>query len=180
MTPPVPSQSGTAGLGARLGLAGARAHFLLGFKEAGVEFVCCDMPSANRLTVGILAMVAEEEARMISARTKAALAAAKRRGVKLGRPNLTDRARASGRLVSALVRGRAACRRAADLAPMIGELARAGILGPTATAAELNKKEIPAPRGGKWTATQVVRLTSTMRRAAPLTALVQGPQRSQR
>src|ERR1700742_3624648 len=46
------------------------AHFLLGLKEAGVDFVCADMPAANRLTVGIMAMVAEEERRMISNRTK--------------------------------------------------------------------------------------------------------------
>lgn len=60
------------------------AHFLLGLKEAGVYFVAADMPTANRLTVGIMAMVAEEEGRMISERTKAALAAARRRGVQLG------------------------------------------------------------------------------------------------
>jgi DNA invertase Pin-like site-specific DNA recombinase len=49
-----------------------------------VEFVAADMPSANRLTVGIMAMVADEERRMISRRTKDALAAAKARGKKLG------------------------------------------------------------------------------------------------
>jgi DNA invertase Pin-like site-specific DNA recombinase len=56
------------------------AHFLLGLEKAGVEFVAADMPSANRLTAGIMAMVADEERRMISRRTKDALAAAKARG----------------------------------------------------------------------------------------------------
>jgi DNA invertase Pin-like site-specific DNA recombinase len=60
------------------------AHFLLGLEKAGVDFVAADMPHANRLTVGIMAMVADEERRMISARTKAALAEAKKRGKKLG------------------------------------------------------------------------------------------------
>jgi DNA invertase Pin-like site-specific DNA recombinase len=60
------------------------AHFLLGLEKAGVEFVAADMPSANRLTAGIMAMVADEERRMISRRTKDALAAAKARGKMLG------------------------------------------------------------------------------------------------
>ncbi|MDO8608217.1 MAG: recombinase family protein [Phaeospirillum sp.] len=66
------------------------AHFLLGLEKAGVEFVCADMPNANRLTIGIMAMVADEERRMISARTKAALAAARARGVVLGNPRLAE------------------------------------------------------------------------------------------
>ena len=69
--------------GARLAIAeldrlSRNAHFLLGLKESGVDFVAADMPNANRLTVGIMAMVAEDEAQRISERTKAALRAAKR------------------------------------------------------------------------------------------------------
>src|SRR6478672_8687622 len=60
------------------------AHFLLGLDKAGVDFLAADMPNANRLTVGILALVAEQERRMISERVKAALAQAKKRGVVLG------------------------------------------------------------------------------------------------
>jgi DNA invertase Pin-like site-specific DNA recombinase len=67
------------------------AHFLLGLEKAGIEFVAADMPYANRLTVGVMALVAEEEARATSARTKAALAAAKARGVRLGNPRLWPR-----------------------------------------------------------------------------------------
>src|SRR5947208_8545124 len=60
------------------------AHFLLGLEKAGVDFVAADMPTANRFTVGIMAMVADEERRMISKRTKEALAAATARGAQLG------------------------------------------------------------------------------------------------
>ena len=73
---------------AKLDRLARNVAFVSRLMEAGVEFVAADMPTVNRLTIHILAAVAEEEARMISARTKAALTAAKARGVKLGNPNL--------------------------------------------------------------------------------------------
>ena len=69
---------------AKLDRLARNAAFLHRLRESGIRFTCCDMPDANELTVGILALVAEDEARKISERTKAALAAAKRRGIVLG------------------------------------------------------------------------------------------------
>ncbi len=76
------------------------------------------MPTVNRLTVHILAAVAEEEARMISARTKAALAAAKMRGVRLGNPNLLAGSPGQARAANAVKTARA-LERAADVLPFI-------------------------------------------------------------
>ena len=100
------------------------AHFLLGLQKAGVRFVAADMPEANEMVVGIMAVVAEAERKMISARTKAALAAVKARGVRLGgdRGSLAS-VSAQGRAVSLAVRQEAARLRARDLSPVISEYA---------------------------------------------------------
>ena len=143
---------------AKLDRLSRNAHFLLGLKESGVDFVAADMPNANRLTVGIMAMVAEDEAQRISQRTKDALAAAKRRGVKLGGdrgviPNVRSH-KASAEALQARTAARAA-----DLAPIIKELQAAGKTSLRAIAEGLNAQGIPTSRGvGDWTATQVMRV----------------------
>lgn len=141
------------------------AHFLLGLQKAGVRFVAADMPEANELVVGIMAVVAQAERKMISARTKAALAAAKARGVKLGTPrNLRN-----GELGQA--RGRAqqtarATERAQDLAPVIAAIRATGTISQGGIAAALNARGIPAPRGGAWRDVQVRRVLERLS-AAP-------------
>ena len=132
------------------------AGFLLGLEKAGIEFVAADMPSANRITVGIMAMVAEEERRAISSRTKAALAAAKARGVKLGGDRgatLSTEAKAKGvEAVKARAEGRAS-----DLAPIISDLRASGATSLRSLAAGLNEAGIAPPRGTTWSPMAVSR-----------------------
>lgn len=133
------------------------AHFLLGLEKAGIEFVACDNPHANRLTVGIMALVADEERRAISARTRAALAAAKARGVRLGGDRgvtLSAAAKAKG----VAVQQAKANDRAADLSGIIAEIKSAGAASLREIASALNARGIPTARGGSWSAVQVSRV----------------------
>ena len=141
------------------------AHFLLGLERAGVEFVACDMPSANRITVGIMAVIAEEERRMISARTKAALAAARARGTALG--GFRGRAGTAADLARARAARSARARaHAADVAPILVEVDPTGRASLRAVAAALAAKGLPTPSGrGSWTAAAVGRLRARVRPA---------------
>jgi len=144
---------------AKLDRLARNVHFVSGLMESGVEFVAADMPTVNRLTVHILAAVAEEEARMISARTKAALTAAKARGVRLGNPNLLAGSPAQARAANA-VRISWAQARAADVLPFIEQARRAGAITLQQLANALAARGIPTPsgRGKLWHPVQVARI----------------------
>jgi DNA invertase Pin-like site-specific DNA recombinase len=152
---------------AKLDRLGRNVAFLSALMEAGVDFIACDNPNANRLTVHILAAVAEDEARRISDRTKAALAAYKARGGKLGgaRPecrNLTQEARRRGaKAAGEAVRERAE-KEYADLIPVVRELRSRG-LSQAAIADELNRQGHTTRRGMPWNQVQVLRLLKRTR-----------------
>lgn len=130
------------------------AHFLLGLEKAGIEFVAVDMPFANRMTIGVMALVAEEEAKAISARTKAALAARKARGLPLG-----NQATLRPADPVTLAKARAAwSQKAAEHAEMVLpsiQQIRATGLSLRATARELTARGIMTTRGKPWSAAQV-------------------------
>jgi len=133
------------------------AHFLLGLEKAGVEFLAVDMPNANRLTVCIMALVAEEERRMISARTKAALAAAKRRGVKLGGDRGSTVSKHARRR-SAEVRAQGADELANLVLPVIEELREMGVRTLREVAETLNERGVRTSRGAAWSPSGVMRV----------------------
>jgi DNA invertase Pin-like site-specific DNA recombinase len=142
---------------AKLDRLSRNAHFLLGLQESGVDFVAADMPNANQLTVGIMAVVAQDEAKRISERTRAALQAAKKRGVKLGGFRGAMPTARMRKLSATALHARTEAR-VADLAPIIRELQAAGKTSLRAIAEGLNVQSIPTARGGKWSSVQVMRV----------------------
>jgi len=134
------------------------AAFLMRLQNSGVSFVATDMPGANSFTVGVMALVAQQEREAISARTKAALAAAKARGASLGgrrRHTLPSHAAAA---ISAAVRSEAADRRARDVLVSVEQARVGGLLSLREIAAALDAQGIKAPRGGAWSAAQIKRV----------------------
>jgi DNA invertase Pin-like site-specific DNA recombinase len=144
---------------AKLDRLSRNVAFLSALMESGVEFVACDFPNANKLTLHIMASVAENEAAMISKRTKDALTAAKARGVVLGgdRGGVIARQAVKGAKISAEKRTATAKRRAADLAPVILAIQADGAASLRQIAAVLNDRGILTSRGGHWSASQVLR-----------------------
>jgi DNA invertase Pin-like site-specific DNA recombinase len=141
---------------AKLDRLARNVHFVTTLMKAGVEFVAVDTPDASKLTIHIYAAMAEHEADQISARTKAALAAAKAKGVVLGaagsanlRPNIEERQRAANEFATNL-RG-------------VFEGMKARGLSQRAMAEELNTIKVPAPKGGAWGLSQVQRVLARLK-----------------
>lgn len=137
---------------AKLDRLSRNAAFLLTLRDSGVKFIAADMPDANDLTVGIMALVAQQEREAISKRTKEALAAAKRRGVRLGNPNGAAALRRAhkGNKASLLTIRAVADLHASNLKPVVESLAGEGIVSLGAVAAALNERGMLTPRGGQW------------------------------
>jgi DNA invertase Pin-like site-specific DNA recombinase len=140
--------------------------FISNLMESKVEFVAVDFPTANRLTVHILAAVAEHEAEMISQRIRDALAAAKARGkslrvVKATRQVTMPPKHAAERSLKA--RRASAAARALDLKPIIEEIRAAKIVTCGGIARELSARGVPTARGGSnWSPMQASRLLALL------------------
>lgn len=143
---------------AKLDRLARNVAFVSNLMDSTVEFIAVDFPAANRLTIHILAAVAEHEASLIRERTKAALGAAKARGVKLGgdRGNLGE-IYPLGLRASARKRSERARARAGDLLPLLVTMEAQG-LSIRRMGAELDQRGIKPSRGGLWSPSQVHRL----------------------
>ncbi len=124
--------------------------FIAALMDSGVEFTAVDNPHANKLTIHILAAVAQHEREIISARTSAALQAAKARGKSLGNPKLSE-----ARRHAEAAKKERADRYSANILPVIREIQGSGIKSLRGVARALAARGIPTARGGAWTAVQV-------------------------
>lgn len=139
---------------AKLDRLARNAAFLLSLRDSGVDFVAADMPHADKFTVGVMALLAEKERDMIAQRTREALAAAKRRGIKLGNPKLAVARRRA--LVGAAKRRQAF---ANQLAPVVNEIRSKGkVEGLREIADALNARGFKSLNGGSFTRRTVRRL----------------------
>jgi DNA invertase Pin-like site-specific DNA recombinase len=126
-------------------------HFISGLMAHRVPFVVSELgPDVDPFVLHLYAALAEKERALIAGRTKAALAAAKAKGVKLGNPHIEA---ARGGAVAAI---KAEADRAANnVLPIIAEIKKSGASTLRAIAEALNARGIPTPRGGRWHATSV-------------------------
>lgn len=157
--------TGASLLISRLDRLARNAHFLLGLQNAGVKFVAVDMPDANEMTVGIMAVIAQGEAKAISNRTRSALAAARERGTKLGSPqNLNEAAAAKGRVIGVAARLKKAKMFYSEVYPIIKGLADQG-MSLRAIARKLNEDNIRTARANSGNTWSAVTVSSVLKRS---------------
>jgi DNA invertase Pin-like site-specific DNA recombinase len=133
---------------AKLDRLARNVAFISELMEGGVEFVAVDLPFANKFMLHVMAAVAEFERDQISARTKDALAAAKARGVKLGKHGK----------VLAQKNSQEAKRFARDVSADVSAVQADGFTSVRAITDELNRREVATPRGERWHIASVHRL----------------------
>ena len=133
---------------AKLDRLARNVHFIAGLMESSVDFLALDMLHANRLTIHIMAAVAEDEAARISARTKAALQQSKARGVELGK---------NGKKLAA-ENLEAARERDKKVIPAIQKLQSEGVKTLSGLAKGLNELGVTTAQGKQWYAVSVKRV----------------------
>lgn len=145
---------------AKLDRLARNVHFVSGLLETGCDFVAADMPEANKVMIQIYSVMAEFERDQISARTRAALVAAKARGVRLGvagpqnlRPNIEQRSERASQF-------------ARTLQPVLDGMQAAG-LSQRKIVERLNELGLTAPKGGAWSLAQLQRVLARLERDRP-------------
>ena len=153
---------------AKLDRLSRSVSFIANLMESRADFVIVDLPDANRLTIHIMAAVAENEREMISKRTKAALQVAKARGVRLGNPyGISVEAAQRGRVLGTAARAERSRRFAEMMSGQVNRLRLEG-LSLNAIARRLNEEGTLTARGmaGSWTATAVRKIVRSAEEAA--------------
>jgi DNA invertase Pin-like site-specific DNA recombinase len=142
---------------AKLDRLSRHAGFLFALRDSGVRFIAADMPDANEMTVGIMAVIAEGERKMIAQRTREALAARRARGGVVGNPaNLVP---GRGQQIATRRAVELADEKASDLMVVIEDIRASGITTHRGIARELQARQVQTPRGGDvWHLGQVQRI----------------------
>lgn len=173
------SATGATLLIAKLDRLSRNAAFLMNLRDKGVPFIAADMPDANDMTVGIMAVIAEGERKAISKRTREALQVAKERlakltpaereerqrqgqAIRLGNPNGARHLIGMGNAAAAQGARDKATAYAHKVKPVLDDLHQSGITSATSLAKALNTRSVPTSRGGLWTAQGVINIMSRL------------------